>query len=54
MLQYTDTRALVEKAVMPEIVKRYPRADIKLQPLSLTTGVHTGPGTWSLAYIPEI
>ena len=54
MLQYTDTRALVEKAVMPEIVKRYPRAEIKLQPLSLTTGVHTGPGTWSLAYIPEI
>jgi fatty acid-binding protein DegV len=40
--------------VMPEIIKRYPNAEIKLQPLSLTTGVHTGPGTWSLAFLPDI
>jgi DegV family protein with EDD domain len=54
MLQYTDNRPLVEDTVMPEIIKRYPNAEIKLQPLSLTTGVHTGPGTWSLAFLPDM
>jgi DegV family protein with EDD domain len=54
MLQFTDNRMLVENSVMPEIKKRFPRADIKMQPLSLTTGVHAGPGTWSIAYIPEL
>ena len=53
MLQYTDNRPLVENTVMPEIIKRYPNAEIKLQPLSLTTGVHVGPGTWSLAFLPD-
>jgi DegV family protein with EDD domain len=54
MLQYTDNRAMVEDMVMPEITKRHPKAEIKLQPLSLTTGVHVGPGTWSLAFLPDI
>ncbi|OHD66575.1 MAG: hypothetical protein A2176_02265 [Spirochaetes bacterium RBG_13_51_14] len=54
MLQYTDNRTLVENAVMPAIASRYPDAEIKLQPLSLTTGVHVGPGTWSLAFLPEM
>jgi uncharacterized protein len=54
MLQHTDNRALIETAVMPEIRKRYPDADIRLRPLSLTTGVHTGPGTWSIAFLPEM
>jgi DegV family protein with EDD domain len=54
MVQYTDNRAMVESAIMPELRKRYPEAAIVLQPLSLTTGVHTGPGTWSIAFIPEM
>jgi DegV family protein with EDD domain len=53
MLQYTDNRTLVEDAILPLIAKHYPEADIKIQPLSLTTGVHAGPGTWSIAFIPE-
>ncbi len=53
MLQYTDNRPLVEREVMPAVMKRYPNAKIKIQPLSLTTAVHAGPGTWSIAYIPE-
>ena len=53
MLQFTDNRSLVEDAILPEIAKRYPGAEIKIQPLSLTTGVHAGPGTWSIAFIPE-
>lgn len=54
MVQYTDNRLTVEKLILAEIRSRYPGAEIKLQPLSLTTGVHTGPGTWSLAFLPEI
>ena len=54
MLQYTDNRALVEERVLPGIASRHPGADIQLRPLSLTTGVHVGPGTWSLAFLPEI
>ena len=53
LLQYTDNRALVEERVMPAIASRHPGAEIRLVPLSLTTGVHTGPGTWSLAFLPE-
>ncbi len=54
MFQYTDNRSLVEKTVMPEMQRRNPAAEIVLQPLSLTTGVHVGPGTWSLAFLPEM
>lgn len=53
LLQYTDNRSSVETRVMPAITARYPDAVIRIQPLSLTTGVHVGPGTWSLAFLPE-
>lgn len=53
MLQHTDNRGLVEEKVYPEIKRLYPGSEILIQPLSLTTGVHTGPGTWSLAFMPE-
>lgn len=52
MLEYSDNQAWVEQTVQPEIIKRHPRAEILLQPLSLTTGVHTGPGTWAVAFLP--
>jgi hypothetical protein len=52
MLEYSDNQAWVEQTVQPEIIKRYPRAEILLHPLSLTTGVHTGPGTWAVAFLP--
>lgn len=53
MVQYTDNRSVMEDVVIPELLRHYPAAEMKLQPLSLTTGVHTGPGTWSLALLPE-
>jgi len=54
MVQYTDNREKIENTIMPEVTKHYPAAELMLQPLSLTTGVHTGPGTWSLAFLPEM
>ena len=53
MLEYSDNRPWVEK-VRNEVAKRYPRARIIVYPLSLTSGVHMGPGTWAAAFLPDI
>ena len=53
MLEYSDNRDWVNDTVKKEIEVRYPFADIMLQPLSLTSGVHMGPGTWAMAFLPQ-
>jgi hypothetical protein len=53
MLQYSDNRSWVAERVRKEIQAHYPSSEIILQPLSLTSGVHMGPGTWALAFLPE-
>jgi DegV family protein with EDD domain len=53
MLEYSDNRDWVSNTVKTEIQARYPSAEIILQPLSLTSGVHMGPGTWATAFLPE-
>jgi DegV family protein with EDD domain len=52
MLQYSDNRDWLETHVQPEISRLLPAAEILLIPLSLTSGVHMGPATWSLAHAP--
>ncbi len=51
LLEYSDNRDWVESDVMPGILETCPRAHISLVPLSLTSGVHMGPGTWGMAFI---
>ncbi len=51
-LQYTDNLEYI-KNFSKEIATSFPECKIKIQPLSLTTGVHTGPGTWGIAFIPS-
>jgi DegV family protein with EDD domain len=53
MIEYTNNLAWVTKKVQPEIRRRWPEAEIILHPLSLTSGVHMGPGTWGVAFLPE-
>ena len=53
MLEYTDNREWVSEKPKKEIERLYPSAEILLQPLSLTSGVHMGPGTWAVAFLPE-
>ncbi len=53
MLEYSDNAAWVNDVIKKKIENLYPAAEIVLQPLSLTSGVHMGPGTWALAFIPE-
>jgi uncharacterized protein len=54
MLQFTDNFAWVEGTVKKMIEEFYPQAEIILQPLSLTSGAHMGPGTWGVAFLPDM
>ncbi len=50
MLEYSDNLSQVRE--FGETLKaRFPQADIMVQPLSLTSGAHMGPGTWGVAFI---
>lgn len=50
MLQYSDNKEWVAGMVQQQLKELLPGAEILLVPLSLTSGVHMGPGTWSLAF----
>jgi hypothetical protein len=50
ILEYTDNRDWVEGFVRKKIQSLFPGAEILLLPLSVTSGVHIGPGAWAVAY----
>lgn len=50
MLEYSDNIEQVSQFRL-QVQKLYPRAEIILQPLSLTSGAHMGPGTWGIAFL---
>ncbi|HEB70811.1 MAG TPA: DegV family EDD domain-containing protein, partial [Desulfobulbus sp.] len=52
LLQYSDNKEWVTGTVRPQILKKMPGAEIFCLPLSLTSGVHMGPGTWAVACAP--
>lgn len=52
LLEYSDNLSQIE--AFSNIIKtRYPKAQIIVHPLSLTSGVHMGPGTWAIAFLPK-
>jgi DegV family protein with EDD domain len=51
MLEYSDNRDRVECEIRPAMAARFPAAEILVHPLSLTSGVHMGPGTWAVAFL---
>jgi DegV family protein with EDD domain len=53
MLEYSDNQDWLENTVKNILEEHYPQAEIILQPLSLTSGAHTGPGTWGIAFLPD-
>ena len=53
LLQYADNRDRVEGQILPLLRAAQPEAEILLAPLSMTSGVHMGPGTWALAFAQE-
>ncbi len=50
LLEYSDNRQWIEERVMVEIKASFKSCKILVQPLSLTSGVHIGPGAWAVAY----
>jgi uncharacterized protein len=52
MLEYSDNKNWVNGTVKKTLTDRYSQAEIILQPLSLTSGAHMGPGTWGIAFLP--
>jgi len=50
MLEYSDNSEQVAEFAK-KVQKLYPKAEIILQPLSLTSGAHMGPGTWGVAFL---
>ena len=54
LLQYTDNRQFVEQTVGPSLRALCPEAGFRVRPLSNTSGVHMGPGTWGVAYLPVL
>ena len=50
LLQYSDNREWLQEIVAAEVRSCVPEAEIHLVPLSLTSGVHMGPGTWAMAF----
>lgn len=53
LLQYTDNRDWVESEAADTITAQFPKADISIVPMSLTSGAHMGPGTWAAAFLPQ-
>ncbi|MGD9216809.1 MAG: DegV family protein, partial [Desulfobacteraceae bacterium] len=53
LLQYTDNRERVTGQIQPRIQTLWPKVRISAQPMSLTSGVHMGPGTWAAAFLPQ-
>ena len=53
LLQYADNRDRIEGHILPRLRAALPLAEILLAPLSLTSGVHMGPGAWALAFAEE-
>ncbi len=53
LLQYSDNEEWVVETAQEEVRGLLPEAEILLTPLSLTSGVHMGPGTWSMAFAPR-
>ncbi len=51
LLQYTDNLDRVLSRIRPLIREHLPEARIGEHPMSLTSGVHMGPGTWAVAYV---
>ena len=50
LLQYSDNEPWVTGTVAGRVTELLPAAEVMIVPLSLTSGVHMGPGTWSIAF----
>jgi len=53
LLEYTDNQEWLEGEIKPEIEHRFPLVKVIVQPFSLTSAAHMGPGSWGIAFLRE-
>ncbi len=53
LLQYSDNEKWLRETAQQQVRELLPKAEILLTPLSLSSGVHMGPGTWAMAFAPK-
>jgi DegV family protein with EDD domain len=53
LLEYSDNKERLEEEIKPEIERRFPLVKVIIQPLSLTSAAHMGPGSWGMAFLKE-
>ena len=53
LLEYSDNQEWLEGEIKPEIERRFPLVKVIMQPLSLTSAAHMGPGSWGMAFLTE-
>ncbi len=53
LLEYSDNKERLEGEIQPEIERRFPQMKVIVQPLSLTSAAHMGPGSWGMAFLKE-
>jgi uncharacterized protein len=53
LVEYADNLEWVNATVCPQIRARFHKAHVRVVPMSLTSGVHLGPGTWAIAFLPR-
>lgn len=54
LLQFSDNEQRIRERIRPEIERQFREARIAVTRLSLTSGAHMGPGTWAMAFCPQM
>jgi DegV family protein with EDD domain len=53
LLEYSDNQEWLEGEIKPEIERRFPLVQVIIQPFSLTSAAHMGPGSWGIAFLTD-
>ena len=53
LLEYSDNQEWLEGEIKPNIERRFPLVQVIIQPFSLTSAAHMGPGSWGIAFLTE-
>ena len=53
LIEYSDNKEWLAEEIKPEIERKFPLVEVTMQPFSLTSAAHMGPGSWGIAFLPE-
>jgi hypothetical protein len=53
LLEFSDNRVWVQDVVRKRISEMFPETRTLVRPISLTSGIHIGPGAWAVAFVKD-